>query len=394
VLSSAWEMVSLDFVEGLHRSGNSDTILVVVDKYSKFAHFIPLHHPFTALSVAKAFLDHVYKLHGLPSSLDSDRDRVFTSNLWKELFALAGVQLRMSSAYHPQTDGQTERVNQCMETYLRCFVHACPTKWSSWLSLAEFWYNTSSHSALGRSPFEVLYGHSPRHFGIVSASACAASDLSDWLREREVMQNLVRQHLIRAQDRMKRQADKGRSERVFQVGDRVYLKLQPYVQSSLAPRANQKLSFKFFGPYSVVERIGSVAYRLDLPPSALVHPVFHVSPLKQVIGNQPVSSSLPSTSASLAIPERILQRRVSAGDRPALQGLIKWSGLPVSLATWENLESLRQRFPMAPTWGEVTSQGEGGVSSPSATLTPSESSPRPKRQKKPNKRVSGPEWVK
>ena len=149
-------------------------------------------------------------------------------------------------------------------------------------------------------------------------SVSAASNLSDWLREREVMQNLVRQHLIRAQDRMKRQADKGRSERVFQVGDRVYLKLQPYVQSSLAPRANQKLSFKFFGPYSVVERIGSVAYRLDLPASALVHPVFHVSQLKQAIGNQPVSSSLPSTSASLAIPERILQRRVSAGDRPAL----------------------------------------------------------------------------
>ena len=187
VPSSAWEMVSLDFVEGLPRSGNSDTILVVVDKYSKFAHFIPLRHPFTALSVAKAFLDHVYKLHGLPSSLVSDRDRVFTSNLWKELFALAGVQLRMSSAYHPQMDGQTERVNQCMETYLRCFVHACPTKWSSWLSLAEFWYNTSSHSALGRSPFEVLYGHSPRHFGIMSASACAASDLSDWLHECEVM---------------------------------------------------------------------------------------------------------------------------------------------------------------------------------------------------------------
>jgi len=107
-------MVSLDFVEGLPRSGNSDTILVVVDKYSKFAHFIPLRHPFTALSVAKAFLDHVYKLHGLPSSLVSDRDRVFTSNLWKELFALAGVQLRMSSAYHPQTDGQTECVNQCI----------------------------------------------------------------------------------------------------------------------------------------------------------------------------------------------------------------------------------------------------------------------------------------
>lgn len=166
-------------------------------------------------------MDHVYKLHGMPTSLILDHDRIFTSNLWRELFGLAGVQLRMSSAYHPQTDGQTERVNQCMETYLRCFVHACPTKWSSWLSLAEFWYNTSSHSALGRSPFEVLYGHAPRHFGLDSASACAAPDLSSWLHEREVMQSLIQQHLLRAQDRMKRQADKRRSERVFQVGDRV-----------------------------------------------------------------------------------------------------------------------------------------------------------------------------
>ena len=161
VPDSAWQIVSLDFVEGLPRSGQYNSILVVVDKYSKFAHFVPLRHPFTALSVAKAYLDNVYKLHGLPMSLISDRDRVFTSKLWQELFSLAGVSLRMSSSYHPQTDGQTERVNQCMETFLRCFVHACPTKWIQWLSLAEFWYNTSCHSALGRSPFEVLYGHPP-----------------------------------------------------------------------------------------------------------------------------------------------------------------------------------------------------------------------------------------
>jgi hypothetical protein len=238
VPEAAWDMVSLDFVEGLPKSGQFNCILVVVDKFSKMAHFIPLRHPFTTLSVAKAFMDSVYKLHGMPLSFISDRDRIFTSNLWKELFALAGVPLRMSSSYHPQTDGQTERVNQCMETYLRCFVHACPHKWSEWLPLAEFWYNTSEHSALGRSPFEVLYGNTPRHFGITAASACVNPDLSSWLHERAIMQSLVKQHLARAQDRMKRQADKGRSERSFQVGDSVYLKLQPYVQSSLAPRSN------------------------------------------------------------------------------------------------------------------------------------------------------------
>jgi tryptophan-rich sensory protein len=104
----------MDFVEGLPRSGHYNCILVVVDKFSKFSHFIPLRHPFTALSVAKAFLDNVYKLHRMPASIVSDRDRVFTSNVWKELFGLAGVSLKMSSLYHSRTDGQTECVNQCM----------------------------------------------------------------------------------------------------------------------------------------------------------------------------------------------------------------------------------------------------------------------------------------
>jgi transposase InsO family protein len=162
-------------------------------------------------------VEHVYKLHGMQTFLISDRDCVFTSNLRKELFSLSSVQLRMSLAYHPQMDGQMERVNQCMETYFRCFIHDCPSKWSSWLSLAEFWYNMSTHSALGHSPFEVLYGHTPCNFGIDIASACFVSDLSLWLRERKVMQ--VCQHFLRAQDRLKRQANKGPSERTFQVGD-------------------------------------------------------------------------------------------------------------------------------------------------------------------------------
>jgi transposase InsO family protein len=136
--SSAWEIISLDFMEGLPMSGGFYSILVVVNKYSKFAHFLPLWHPFTAASVARVFLDNIYKLHGLPKSLISDRDRVFTSKLWQLLFKLAGVQLHMSSSYHPQTDGQTERVNQCMETYLRCIVHSCLARWSKWLSVAEF----------------------------------------------------------------------------------------------------------------------------------------------------------------------------------------------------------------------------------------------------------------
>lgn len=121
VPDSAWQVISLDFIEGLPTSSKFNCILEVVDLFIKCGHFIPLSHPFTAYVVAKAFLDQVYRHHGLPTSIVSDRDRIFTSHFWSELFTMA---------YHPQSDGQTERLNQCLETYLRCFVHACPAKWS------------------------------------------------------------------------------------------------------------------------------------------------------------------------------------------------------------------------------------------------------------------------
>jgi hypothetical protein len=115
----------------------------------------------------------------------------------------------MSSSYHPQIDGQIERVNQCLETFLKCFVHACPKQWHKWLALAEFWYNMSYHTALGHSPFEVLYGHHPRHFGIQSEDTCQLAQLDSWLQETKLMAEVIKQHLLRAQLRMKHQADKG-----------------------------------------------------------------------------------------------------------------------------------------------------------------------------------------
>lgn len=206
---------------------------MIVDKFSKYAHFLPLHHPFTAMGVATEFMQHIYKLHGMPRIIISDRDRVFTSQLWECLFTKSSTHLHMSSAYHPQTDGQIEHVNQCLEVFLRCFTHASPSKWASWLYLAKFWYNSSFHSAINRSPFEVVYGHALAHFGI-SIEDCEVPELSDWLENRKVMHELVQQHLHRAQQQMKVYADKNISFREFHYGDWVYLKLQPYVQSSVA----------------------------------------------------------------------------------------------------------------------------------------------------------------
>lgn len=191
------------------------------------------------------------------------------------------TQLQMSSTYHPQTDGQTERVNQCLETFLRCFVHACPSRWSRWLALPEFWYNTAYHSALGSSPFKVLYGHPPRHFGVLDGVTCAVADLEEWRKERAMVTSLLCQHLLHAQQRMKDQVDKHRSDRVFCIGDWVFLKAQPYAQTSLAVRTNHKLAFRYFGPFQVLDKIGDVAYRLKLPEDCTIHPVVHISQLRK-----------------------------------------------------------------------------------------------------------------
>jgi hypothetical protein len=187
----AWKMITMDFVEGLPTSGSANCVMVVVDKLTRYANFIPLHHPFTAAKVATAFIDNVYKLHSLPKIMISNQDPIFTSKFWKEMFKQIGSELRLSTAYHPETDGQSERVNQCLESYLRCFAHACPKKWSQYLSLAEFWYNISPHSALKTSPFVALYGREPRHWGIDSTSTGPVPSLNEWLEERKLMQELL-----------------------------------------------------------------------------------------------------------------------------------------------------------------------------------------------------------
>ncbi|WVZ83102.1 hypothetical protein U9M48_030280 [Paspalum notatum var. saurae] len=304
VPNTAWQVISMDFVEGLSSSGQANCILVVIDFFTKYAHFLPLHHPYTASSVLS-----IYCLHGLPATIVADRDKIFTSHFWQELFRLAGVSLHMSSTYHPQSDGQTERLNQTMETYLRCFVNACPSKWINWISQAEFWYNTSHHSAIGRSPFEALC-YKPRHFGISELDAASPTALHDWLQERPLMNDLIHQHLFRSRHHMKKQVDKRRSDRQFQIGDSMLVNLQPYVQTSLARRSNQKLAFKYFGPYTVLAQIGSAAYRLQLPPYSTIHPVFHMSQLKPFVpSSSQVLPQLPDDLSLPHVPIRVLQTR-------------------------------------------------------------------------------------
>lgn len=148
----------MDFIEGLPPSQGKSTILVVVDRLTKYDHFLALAHPFTALTVATEYLQHNYKLHGLPHSIVSDRDHLFLSHFWQELIRHLGTKLKMSKAYHPQTDGQIETLNKCLESYLHCMTGEKPSAWVIWLLLAEWWYNTTHHSTIQTTPYAALYG--------------------------------------------------------------------------------------------------------------------------------------------------------------------------------------------------------------------------------------------
>ncbi|XP_071728925.1 uncharacterized protein [Rutidosis leptorrhynchoides] len=178
-------------------------IFVVVDSLSKYANFMSLAHPFTASTVAQCFFDNIYKLHGLPKVIVSDRDKVFLSTFHKELFKCMQGKLHLSTAYHPQTNGQTEVANRCLESYLRFITSDQPKCWSKWLTLAEYWYNTNYHSPIQTTPYEAVYGQ-PHPLPIVYTtkdSRVEAIDRSPTARENAIA--ILKFHLKRAQDRMK-----------------------------------------------------------------------------------------------------------------------------------------------------------------------------------------------
>lgn len=343
-----WSDVSMDFVDGLPVFGGKSVIMVVVDRLSKAAHFIALAHPYSALSVGQAYLDNVFKLHGCPNSIVNDRDSVFTSTFWKEFFVLQGVELKMTSAYHPQGDGQTEVVNRCLETYLRCMCHGKPEMWSKWLTLAEYWYNTNYHSSSRMTPFEIVYGQAPpTHLPYLPGESKVAV-VARSLQERENMLLFLKFHLMRAQHRMKQFVDQYRTERNFDIGDFVYVKLQPYRQHSVVLRNTQKLAPKYYGPYKILDRCGEVAYKLQLPAHSQIHPVFHVSQLKILVGNVTTTTQLPTVMPDVfeKLPEHILERKiVKRQGRAVTKVLIKWVNEPVEEATWEFLFDLQKKFP-------------------------------------------------
>jgi hypothetical protein len=278
-----WEVVTMDFITKLPRTNKQhDSIMVVVDKLTKVAHFILVKLTHKATNIVDVYMREIARLHGIPKTIVSDRDPKFTSKFWKGLFNGFGTNLNFSTTYHPETDGQTERVNQVIEDMLRMYVMDKPSKWEDYLHLVEFAYNNGYQASLKMSPFEALYGrkcNTPVSWDNPVDRAVVGPEL---LREMEEKMLKIKQNLKAAQDRQKSYADKGRTHREFKVGDHVFLKVKAN-RSSLKLGNCSKLAAHYCGSFEILERIGPVAYMIALPASMSIHNVFHVSLLKKYI---------------------------------------------------------------------------------------------------------------
>ncbi|XP_058784573.1 uncharacterized protein LOC131659393 [Vicia villosa] len=283
----------MDFVTHLPSSFGHSVIWVVCDRLTKFVHFVALPTHFTAQDLERRFSIEICRLHGVPKSIVSDRDPLFLSAFWKELFRVQGTTLKYSTAYHPETDGQTEVVNRSLETYLRCFTSNLPRMWFKFLHLAEYWHNSTFHSSISMTPFEALYGRAPPATKDYIQGNASIPSLDSALLNRQTIINTLKHNLVRSQKLMAVQANKKRRDVTFAVGDFAWLRLQPYRQTSVQRRTSQKLSKRFFGPFRILRRIGPIAYELQLPSSSRIHPVFHVSQLRAYHGSDPQRDMVP-----------------------------------------------------------------------------------------------------
>lgn len=343
--------VAMDLIVDLPKTKRGNTNLVVfICKLSKFTYLYPLRKNASALDIAEAYFNTVFRYHGFPVKIISDRDPRFTSAFWKELQALCQTKVNLSSAFHPETDGETERRNRTVKQILRGFINVDQDNWDILLPSVEFALNSTKQSSTNCSPMMMLTGHEPLLPGsFLNAEHINSKHTNEFILKRANVIKMAKDNLIEAQNEMARLANKSRKEFSFQVGDLVMVNSANITSDLDRSRPSNKLLDLWYGPYRIMRVLSKVSYQLELPSNLKrVHDVFHISKLKRYISRSSLSNELPSPSSSHTLsdsssqlPITILrQRSFNRGKQKIRQYLITSQEGRTNDATWINEEAL------------------------------------------------------
>jgi hypothetical protein len=338
---SPWDSISMDFITGLPESTDKkyDSIFVIVDRLTKMAKFIPCHKSITAEHVAYKLTKHVFASHGTPIELVCDRDPKFTSIVFEAFAQRLGIKFNMSTSHHPQTDGQTERLNRTLEDMLRCYTKDEQSTWVNFLPKLEFAYNDAQQASTKSSPFSLNLTYQPRSPHDLQAllrpkPTITAEDAATRLKR-------AKKNIQLALDRQKRNYDTQCSESSFSVGDDVLLSTEHLTLKD----SNRKLLPHFIGPFKVIKKISDVVYKLNLPNTLQVHPVFHVTkliPFKSDAKLHPLETPPDSIITSDGYEEFVVEDILKhKGKGSSLKYLVKWRGYAQHHNTWEPLDSVK-----------------------------------------------------
>ncbi|GJV49333.1 putative reverse transcriptase domain-containing protein [Tanacetum coccineum] len=347
-----WEKITMDFISGLPRTPSGyDSIWVIVDRLTKSAHFLPMKKTDSIEKLAQLYLKEIVCKHGVPTSIISDRDILFTSRFWKSLQEAMGTQLDMSIAYHPEIDGQSETTIQMLEDMLRAYVIDFGSGWDRHLPLVEFSYNNSYQASINVAPFEALYGQkcrSPVYWSEVRDSQLTGPEMIRETTEKIVQ---IKDQLLTARSHQKSYADVRCKPMEFQVGDIVMLKVSPW-KGVIHFGKRGKLSPRYIGPFRIIERIGPVAYKLELPDKLCgIHNTFHVSNLKKCLADE--NLVIPFEEIQLDDKLHFIEEPVEIMDRKVKQlkqsriliVKVRWNSRRGPEYTWEIEDFFKRNYP-------------------------------------------------
>jgi len=296
-----WDTISTDFITALPTSNGKDALWVIIDRLTKMGHFVACHGTMNPEDLADHFLRQVIRPHGLPSSIVSDRGSLFTSDFWKRVTEALGISRNLSTAFHPQTDGQMERANATLEQYLRAYCNYQQDDWERLLPIAEFCYNNTQTGTTKITPFFANYGYHPRFLPDLGTRNEETPEVSEYVTALRRLHEELRAEIKEVQMSQAEQANKARHpDPVLNPGNRVWLRWK-HIRTT---RPSNKLDHKQIGLYTILKKVGSRAYKLDLPATVRIHPVFHISLLEPTVSTEPILGHQQTPPPPVVIQEQ------------------------------------------------------------------------------------------